>query len=63
MDMDNDTVMDDDLPFKYCDENELFESCSTKLTTGNQKNIMSSSLLAQNYLSKDVLTINCLGNA
>ena len=45
--MDDDIVMDDGLPFKYCDENELFESCSTKLTTGNQKNEISCSLLAQ----------------
>ena len=48
MDMDDTPGMDGDLPFKYCDDNELIKTCSTKIAAGNQKNKMSSSLIAQN---------------
>ena len=46
--MDDTPGMDGDLPFKYCDDNELIKTCSTKIAAGNQKNKMSSSLIAQN---------------
>ena len=40
--------MDDDLPFKHCDDNELIKTCSNKIAADNQQNKMSSSFIAQN---------------
>ena len=45
--MDDGPVMDDNLPFKYCDDNEILETCTIKPTTRNQTNKVLSSLIAQ----------------
>ena len=48
MEMDDTSGMDDDLPFKHCDDNELIKTCSNKIAADNQQNKMSSSFIAQN---------------
>ena len=47
MEMDDGPVMDDNLPFKYCDDNEILETFTIKSRTRNPTNKALSSLIAQ----------------
>ena len=37
MEMDDGPVMDDNLPFKYCDDNEILETFTIKSRTRNKQ--------------------------